>query len=132
MTTDRDDALGWLRYAAEDLAAARAMLDVSSVVARHPAWLAQQAAEKAIKALLVAAGRPFPKTHDLDRLARLLPDPSAVLTLDADLSALTEYAVGSRYPGDLPDSVAPEEARHAVEDAARVLSAAQRSLDADA
>ena len=129
MTPDLADARVWLRYAEEDLAAARTLLGVPAVVPRHPAWLAQQAAEKAIKAALVADGRPFPKTHDLERLARLLPDPPALLACGADLPNLTEYAVGSRYPGDLPDDASAEDARMAVADAGKVIGVARELIE---
>ena len=123
------DARVWLRYAEEDLVAARALSAVPSVVPRHPAWLAQQAAEKAIKAVLVANGRPFPRSHDLERLAGLLPDPSALTACGADLPNLTEYAVGSRYPGDLPDDVTAEDARVAVGDAGKVVRAVRSLIE---
>ena len=129
MTAELADARVWLRYAEEDLAAARALLMAPAVVPRHPAWLAQQAAEKAIKAALVAEGRSFPKTHDLERLARLLLDPPALAACEADLPSLTEYAVGSRYPGDLPDDVSAEDARTAVDDAGKVVRAVRERIE---
>ena len=128
MTSDLTDALVWLRYAREDLAAAQALLG-TSVVPRHPAWLAQQAAEKAMKALLVADALPFPKTHDLERLSQLLPDPSIVQRTKTDLANLTEYAVGSRYPGDFPDNVTAADAATAVEDAGRIVDAVGAALE---
>lgn len=103
-----------------------------SWVSRHPAWLAQQAAEKAIKAVLVADGIPFPKTHDLDRLAALLSDALVLSSCDVDLAHLTEYAVGSRYPGDLPDDVSAEDAAAAVDDAHQVVRAVQAAVQAKA
>ena len=130
MTRVLEDAFDWLRYAEEDLSAAHAMRSAPAVVPRHPAWLAQQAAEKAIKAVLVADNLPFPKTHDLERLATLLPDPSVLAQCNADLASLTEFAVGSRYPGDLPDTVLPGEATRAVDDAGRIVSAVRASLEA--
>ena len=56
----------WLRYAQEDLLAAEAMLAATRARPRHVCWLAQQAAEKAIKAVLVFLQIDFPRTHDLD------------------------------------------------------------------
>jgi len=43
----------WLRYAKEDLVAAEAVVGQQQMVPRHACWLAQQAAEKALKAILV-------------------------------------------------------------------------------
>jgi hypothetical protein len=44
----------WLRYAQEDLFAARAMLEVKDFLPRHVCWLAQQAGEKAIEVVLLS------------------------------------------------------------------------------
>ena len=51
----------WLCYAQENLGAAEAMLGRASIVPRHVCWLAQQAAEKAIKAVLVFLQIDFPQ-----------------------------------------------------------------------
>ena len=64
----------WLRYAREDLEAAEGMLESASILPRHVCWLAQQAAEKAIKAVLVFLQIDFPRSHDLDALRNLAPD----------------------------------------------------------
>jgi HEPN domain-containing protein len=45
----------WLRYARQDLVAAEAMLGRVDMWPRHACWLAQQAAEKAIKSVSVTA-----------------------------------------------------------------------------
>ena len=39
----KKEAERWLRYAQEDLAAAKQLLEHQEVVPRHAAWLAQQA-----------------------------------------------------------------------------------------
>ena len=49
-------ALWWLRTAIGDLAAARALLAVTAVAPRQAAYLAQQAAEKALKATIAFQG----------------------------------------------------------------------------
>jgi HEPN domain-containing protein len=64
----------WLRYARQDLVAAEAMLGRSDMWPRRVCWLAQQAAEKAIKAVLVFLQIDFPRSHDLDALRNLVPD----------------------------------------------------------
>lgn len=61
----------WLRWAGEDLVAARHSAADAEIASRVACGLAQQAAEKAIKALLVAADLDPPKTHNLLRLARM-------------------------------------------------------------
>ena len=45
------EARRWLRYAREDLDTALALVGSETAPPRHAAWLAQQAAEKAIKAV---------------------------------------------------------------------------------
>lgn len=121
------DARRWLRFAEEGLAQARVIAGQSQFQPRHAAWLAQQAAEKAIKAVLVAANTRFPRTHDLDALLLLTDPHHAVRRTEADLSRLTEYAVEARYPGDWPD-LTEAEAREAVDDAALVVEAARQDV----
>lgn len=77
---------------------------------------AQQAAEKHIKAYLLAREIDFPFVHDLERLLDLCIqcDPSFSELLGLALQ-LTPYAVGTRYePTFWPDEAT---AREAVEDA---------------
>ena len=93
----------WLRYACEDIAAAEALLVGADIAPREPCWLAQQAGEKAIKAVLIFQGTHFPRTHDLDVLRNLLEPRWALRQDPLDLAGLTEWAVEARYPGDWPD-----------------------------
>ena len=61
---------------------------------------AQQAAEKAIKALLIHLDTPFPFTHDLtDLLTRVKRQDVSIPDKVREASILTEYAVETRYPG---------------------------------
>lgn len=61
---------------------------------------AQQAAEKAIKAVLIARGIPFPYVHDLAELLTRLEQVGEVLPPSVKVAAgLTRFAVTSRYPG---------------------------------
>jgi HEPN domain-containing protein len=63
-------------------------------------FLAQQAAEKYMKALLTELGIGFPKTHDLGALLRLVPSGTTALAdLRGPLEFLGMHAVESRYPG---------------------------------
>ena len=74
---------------------------------------AQQAAEKAIKAVLVSKRTRFPKTHDLAELLDLVAGagvgpPPRVL----EAKRLTPYAVAERYPGS-EDASEQDYPRHA-------------------
>ncbi len=50
----------WLRFAGEDLRAADSSLDEEDFRPRHVCWLAQQAAEKALKGALASQQIPSP------------------------------------------------------------------------
>ena len=62
----------WLKRARSNLAIARAALRVRDVYLEDACFQAQQAAEKAIKAVLLNLRISFPYTHDLTALVRLL------------------------------------------------------------
>ncbi len=63
-------------------------------------YLAQQCAEKYLKARLVEAGLPFRKTHDLEELLQgILPIEPTWNVLLTDAQFLTSFAVDVRYPG---------------------------------
>jgi HEPN domain-containing protein len=96
----RSEAKTWLRYAEEDLRAAKWALQGEDVAPRHACFLCQQAAEKAVKSLLIMAGVDFPKVHDIEALCRLLPEHLARPISLTDPSSLTQWAVESRYPTD--------------------------------
>jgi HEPN domain-containing protein len=109
----------WLRYAREDLVAAEALVGQRTVAPRHVCWLAQQAAEKALKAVLVFLQIDFPRRHDLDALRNLMPTDWHLKEEHPDLAELTEWAVEARYPGEWPDA-SNQDARSAVQQARAV------------
>ncbi|MBM3500021.1 MAG: HEPN domain-containing protein [Armatimonadetes bacterium] len=111
----REEAARWLRYAAEDLAAAEVAVREAAFAPRRACWLAQQAAEKAIKAALVFLQVDFPWVHDPDALRRLPPEDWRTRRDDADLAELSEWAVEARYsPSSAPDP-STDDARKAVD-----------------
>ncbi|HEV7406194.1 MAG TPA: HEPN domain-containing protein [Chthoniobacteraceae bacterium] len=62
---------------------------------------AQQCIEKYLKALLVEANAPFPRTHDLLALLALAsPHSPAITALQSTFGRLAPYSVAIRYPGD--------------------------------
>ena len=117
-----DEELRWLRYAREDLALAQALLERRHPVPRHPCWLSQQAAEKAIKAALVLSDGDPPFVHDLEALVNLLAEDWPEEVARADLEALTPWASDARYPVERPEPTA-ENATHSVAEARKVYEA---------
>ncbi len=75
----KEDAERWLRQAKEDLRAAQ--YNFYGKKYKVAAFLCQQSAEKALKALLIKKTNEFPKIHDLMKLARLLNCPDNILEL---------------------------------------------------
>ena len=76
MPPDSDEPGGgkdWLRHARSDLAMASAVGPVGDILAETLCFHAQQAAEKALKAVLVHGGIEFPRTHSLRLLVDTLP-----------------------------------------------------------
>lgn len=123
------EARRWLSLAEEDLRGARAILEREDVAPRLACFLAQQAAEKSIKARLIMRGTGFPRIHDLLALRALLPPGVPAGLDDARLVVLTAWAVEAWYPGDLPDATSAD-ARDAVEDAGAMLDTARRDIPA--
>jgi HEPN domain-containing protein len=123
------EAVRWLRYAKEDLRAASALLGQPMVTPRHTCFLAQQAAEKGLKSVLIASQTKFPFRHDLDELRNLIPTHWSARNCAADLSELTEWAVEARYPTYEDDPTA-EDAQRAVEQASIVVGCVLRDFQA--
>lgn len=121
-----DDYREWMRYAEQDWQLAVSLLRRKRLPTVAICFHAQQSAEKYLKALLLARGVTFPKTHDLVALNSLC-EQHGILTgfSPALLTVLSEYAVVARYPGSEP---LPEEAREAVEIARKVRAFARRYL----
>jgi len=90
----------WLARAAEDLAAAQALLtrpDLTNVVAFH----AQQAVEKALKAAIEELDLGLVKTHSLTRLYELVrPHHPVIADMDM-LDRLEAVHIEARYPGEM-------------------------------
>ncbi|MFB3883289.1 MAG: HEPN domain-containing protein [Armatimonadota bacterium] len=88
----------WIAYARSHLTAARAAAG-QSILWAIPCFEAQQAAETAIKGVLIYFGTRPPRIHDIGRLLDLLP-PELDTTVGVEASpGLTRYAFVTRYPG---------------------------------
>jgi HEPN domain-containing protein len=116
----RREAGRWLVIALEDIRVARMCLAMAEPARGAAAYHCQQAAEKLIKGLLVAAAIDFRKTHDLDELADLAassyPDCQAVL--DAT-RPFTVWGLAYRYPS-VEDSAEPEQTESVLQHALAV------------
>ncbi|MFP3901359.1 MAG: HEPN domain-containing protein [Acidimicrobiia bacterium] len=127
-TPSEPDARQWLAKAQDDLTVAQMVRDSSLGVRWAACFHAQQAAEKALKALLVARGIDFPKSHALDVLAGLLEEADQERFERSALVELSPWAVAGRYPEDLPEPTA-DETRHLIEVAALVAQKVRTVVD---
>jgi len=127
---DPTDPHEWLRRARSNLRRAQARDVLPDVLLEDLCFDAQQAAEKALKALLVGRGIHFPKTHDLVDLLTLYQQHGGEVPDDIQQAGiLTGYAVESRYPG-LSEDVSTDEYQRAVVLAQRVVRWAEALLSA--
>ncbi|MBI2939999.1 MAG: HEPN domain-containing protein [Chloroflexi bacterium] len=109
-----DDPKEWLNRARSSLAQARGGIDLPGVYPEDLCFQAQQAAEKAIKGVLIRLRVRFPYVHDLGKFLNLVdeagqPVPGGVMRA----GDLTEYAIETRYPG-MTEPVTPQEYEDAV------------------
>lgn len=122
-----ENARQWVSKAENDLIVAEHALNMEEDCPTDSVCFhAQQCAEKYIKALLVCRLIDFAKTHDLNALARLLPESIIDILTDKELRRLTDYATTTRYPGDY-EEISLAEAKRAVR-ASRRMRAAIRKL----
>lgn len=95
-----DDPREWLNRARSNLAKARNMPEASEIYLEDLCFDAQQAAEKAVKAVLIHLGTRFPYVHDLAQLLALVQEAGQNVPEPIKLAAgLSDYAVEARYPG---------------------------------
>lgn len=127
------DARVWVNQAERDLDAAELL------AGRFPAlacFHAQQSAEKALKAVLYAAGERPVLGHALAELGdRVVHHDPSYAELHAEVAKLDRYYIGTRYPNGLPEGAEPDtafdeaDARSAIATASRALISARRFLD---
>lgn len=127
MSADKRIA-AFLALAAEEIQAAKLLAEAAP---RQAAYYVQQAAEKAARALLTAAGIPFGTGHNLGSMASALPDghrfKQRVAGLDRHSSAATMY----RYPspaGRLPPLPNAERLNADIADAEAFIEEVRRFL----
>jgi HEPN domain-containing protein len=117
-----EDPREWLRRARSNLARASQGQVTPDVLFEDACFDAQQAAEKALKALLVLKGIQVPRTHAISELITLVAELGFDIPADVrEASVLTDYAVAARYPGP-SESVLVQDYEQAVATARAVVS----------
>lgn len=108
----RDEAERWLRQAESDLAFAA--LGAREGFPAQACFTSQQAAEKAVKAVLYLSGARFVPGHSvvelLDRAAAAVADTDAapLRRLQDSARQLDQYYIPTRYPNGLPGGIPAE------------------------
>jgi HEPN domain-containing protein len=92
-----DEAQKLFQLAERELLRMEAVHDNEDLDDEAYGFFAQQAVEKALKAVLTVQGINFPYTHDLVRLFDLLPAGDARFAYRSNLAILFPYAVELRY-----------------------------------
>jgi HEPN domain-containing protein len=93
----------WLAKSEEDLLVSGIILGAEMTSYDTAGFHAQQAAEKAFKALLVRHQVDFRHTHEIQELLALAePVAPGIQAHLAAADTLTPYAVNARYPGSQP------------------------------
>jgi HEPN domain-containing protein len=103
------DAEGWIASADIDLDAARRCLAEPANVAAA-AYHCQQAAEKLIKAVLVALRIAYPRGrsgHDLGLAAMQIPSGHKLREAAEAFDAIADWSISFRYPADDPMQAEP-------------------------
>jgi HEPN domain-containing protein len=100
----RSEGLRWLEQAEADRKGVQLLLDGGSY---HLAcFVAQQVAEKTLKAFIYAQGEEFVMGHSVEALSRWAAeyDPDFE-ELRPEVAPLDGYYIPTRYPNSLPDSI---------------------------
>jgi len=114
-------ALRWLSLASGDIAGARVVLSVTGTPPRIAAYLAHQAAVKALKASIASAGIVPARTHDLVGLRAAAPDALRRFVPVAGLRRLALAGLVARYPAQASDLIDRSMSQRLLADAAGII-----------
>ena len=121
-----DDPREWLNRARSSLALAKNR--VPDAYLEDLCFEAQQAAEKAIKSVMIKRGIDFPYMHDLARLMTILEaSGERIPNTVRRATRLTRFATHTRYPG-LEEPVCVEEYAEAIAIAEAVIRWAEERI----
>ncbi len=111
MTPQREEALRLLRLARRDRDTFDLLLPLEKASLAALGFHAQQAVEKALKAVMAARELEVSRTHDLAALGQALIDQGTELPVSVDqLRSLNPFAVEYRYD----DELIPKTSREAL------------------
>lgn len=132
MKDPKGEGKRWLDQARRDLDAAR------TICAQGFWWItcfqAQQAAEKAVKALLYASGERLVLGHSVAELLKAAAGVDAVFAgYVGDGSLLDRFYIPTRYPNGLPggipaDAYSKADAEQALEKAGAIIAAVEQAI----
>ncbi len=121
-----DNPREWIKRAQSNLVLAKSL--VPHTYLEDYCFNAQQAAEKAIKAVLVLQGIDFPYVHDLTRLMSMLEDSGETIPDRVRRAAvLSRFAAQTRYPS-VEEPVTEQEYSEAIAIAEAVLKWAEERI----
>ena len=99
---DMEAVKDWIRFARMDLSAAVYLQGHNPLPLEIVCYHCQQAAEKAIKAVLVSHDADVPHIHNLNKLLTAAEQyENSMLSLFKQANRLTNYATLTRYPSDV-------------------------------
>ena len=105
------EAIQFLSLAQDDAYVCHTLLKDPDASSRIIGFHAQQAVEKAFKAILIGETIAPARTHDLTELAYTIEDNGITLPISVSkLAFLSPYAVTLRYGGEVDGALTPEEA----------------------
>ena len=126
---DKEIIREWLAKANEDFEFARINLEERKPFFAHICFHFQQAAEKYLKAYIIARELEFRKLHDLPILLRQCEEKDAGFgQLQEDCEFLAAYYVNTRYPAHWPTHFSFEETEKAFQSAKRIKSFIEHKL----
>ncbi len=121
-------ALLWLVRAKSNLSIAKWAEKEKNVFYEDLCFEAEQAAEKALKALCILFDVKFPRTHNIHYLVELLDNSSLKLPEElTDITELTNYSVETRYPGEY-EPVSREEYIRAITLSTKLIEFAEYQI----
>ncbi|MFA4702175.1 HEPN domain-containing protein [Pyrococcus kukulkanii] len=121
----REEAMRWLRQAERDLEDAKFVFNGKRY--NLACFLAQQAAEKALKAYLYHMGEEFVFGHSVSDLCKRAMEYDKEFREICKAGVLDKYYIPTRYPNGLPGGV-PYEAFDEY-DAERAISLAEMAIN---